>query len=67
MTDGKARTIQVPLRFLGSGTFRADSWLDDESAKHGLKRQESRVANTEELVLPLQPAGGAYARLVPTP
>jgi alpha-glucosidase len=65
MTDGKARAIKAPLRFLPSGQFGAELWRDDEAAKHGVSRREAVVTSADELTLELGAAGGAYVKLVP--
>src|SRR5262249_11098396 len=43
MTDGKARTMRLPLRFLAKGRFEAELWRDDERAKHGMSRRGGLV------------------------
>jgi alpha-glucosidase len=65
MTDGKARTLAVPLGFLGPGRFSAESWVDDAAAEHGLTRRAAGVAAGDTLTLDLPAAGGAYVKLAP--
>ena len=65
MTDGKARTVRVPLGFLGPGRFTAESWRDDTTAKFGLTRRDLNVTDTDSLTLDLHAGGGAYVRIVP--
>jgi alpha-glucosidase len=62
MTDRKARTLKVPLKFLGPGRYSAELWVDDARAKHGLSRRKAAVTAAEELTLDLTAAGGAYVR-----
>jgi alpha-glucosidase len=64
MTDGTARKVRVPLRFLGPGRFAAASWVDDANAKFGLTRREEKVSETDSLTIDLDAGGGAYARIV---
>ena len=64
MTDGTARTVRVPLRFLGPGRFASASWVDDATAKFGLTRREVKVSETDTLTLDLDAGGGAYVRIV---
>ncbi len=66
MTDRKARTLKLPLKFLGPGRFAAELWVDDSAAKQGLSQREASVTADEELTLDLAAAGGAYVRLAPT-
>jgi alpha-glucosidase len=61
-----ARTLKVPLRFLGPGRFTAEVWHDDEAARHGLSRRLALVTAADELTLTLSGAGGGYVRLVPS-
>ncbi len=63
MTDSKPRTLKVPLTFLGSGRFKAELWLDDQAAEHGLSRKAMDLTATDTLELNLEVAGGAYVRL----
>lgn len=65
MTDRKARTLRLPLDFLGLGRFTAELWVDDAAGKHGLARREAVLTAADELTLNLQAAGGAYLRLTP--
>jgi alpha-glucosidase len=65
MTDAKARTLAVPLGFLGPGSFTAESWFDDDTSKHGLSHRLTKVITADKLTLELRAAGGALVRLVP--
>jgi alpha-glucosidase len=66
MTDGKARTVQLSLRFLAKGQFDVELWHDDERAKHGISRRGCLVTAADGLTLDLAAAGGAYVKLVPS-
>ncbi len=65
MTDRKARTVKLPLKFLGPGRYAAELWVDDAKAKHGLVRREATVTAAEELAVDLAPSGGAYLKFTP--
>jgi alpha-glucosidase len=68
MTNWDERTLQVPLSFLGSGSYTAQMYEDAPDAatepKHvALRNQEVTAAST--LTLHLAPGGGAAIRFVP--
>lgn len=63
MTDNNARSLTLPLHFLGPGNFTAEIWTDDSAAKHGMSRREAMLTKADELTIDLGSAGGAYARL----
>jgi alpha-glucosidase len=65
MTDRKGRSLRLPLKFLGSGRFASEVWMDDSSAKHGLSRREVTVTAADELAVDLGAGGGAYLRFSP--
>jgi alpha-glucosidase len=65
MTDRKARTLKLPLTFLGSGRYKAELWVDDGDAKYGLARREKEVTAADELTVEVAPAGGAYLKFTP--
>jgi alpha-glucosidase len=62
MTDRKARSLRVPLGFLGPGRWAAEVWGDDARAKHGLSRRKALVTAADRLRIDLAAAGGAYVR-----
>ena len=62
MTDRKARTLKLPLTFLGPGRYAAEQWVDDARSKYGLSRREATVRATDALTVDLAAAGGAYLR-----
>ncbi|HYN04244.1 MAG TPA: glycoside hydrolase family 97 catalytic domain-containing protein, partial [Vicinamibacteria bacterium] len=68
MTDWTARTVDVPLAFLGPGRWRATLWADGPEAATratDLARSESVLTAADTLHLRLAPGGGAAVRLVP--
>jgi alpha-glucosidase len=62
MTDRKARTLKVPLKFLGPGRYAAELWVDDARAKHGIARKEAAVTAADELTVDLAASGGGYVK-----
>jgi alpha-glucosidase len=68
MTNWSPRDVQVPLSFLGSGTFTAEIYEDGPDAatepKHVTIRKQS-VHGSETLTLHLAPGGGCAIRFIP--
>jgi alpha-glucosidase len=62
MTGRKARTLKLSLKFLGSGRYAAELWVDNAGSKHGVARKEAMVTATDELTVDLAAAGGAYLK-----
>ncbi len=62
MTNWTPRTLAIPLRFLGAGTYTAEAYEDaadaDKNPKHLLLSQKS-VTSADTLTLHLAPGGGA--------
>jgi len=69
MTDRKPREVEVSLRFLGPGRYRAESYADDPEGKHvhRLTRRIEEVGARDALKLRMGPAGGHLTRLAPIP
>jgi alpha-glucosidase len=69
MNGREARSLDVPLGFLGDGRYRAEIYCDtpDENAKQRLVRQTEQVAFKDSLKIRLEPAGGYVAWLTPIP
>ncbi len=65
MTNRNARTLKLPLKFLGPERYVVEMWLDDAGAKYRLSRREVTLVAADELTLDLDAAGGAYVRLAP--
>jgi alpha-glucosidase len=65
MTDAKARTLKLPLKFLGPGRYTAEQWVDDAEVKYGFSHREAAVTAADELAVDLAAAGGAYLRFTP--
>ena len=66
MTDWEGRTVDVPLAFLGDGTWEATIWRDGANAgKVGTdyRRSATEVSAAAPLRLDLAPGGGAAVRL----
>ncbi|QEE29555.1 glycoside hydrolase family 97 protein [Terriglobus albidus] len=65
MTNWQARTLQVPLSFLGNGRYTAQTYEDAQDAatepKH-LNISSRQVSGKEALSLRLAPGGGAAIR-----
>ena len=68
MTNWDPRTLQVPLQFLGSGSYVAEIYEDGPDAatepKHVTIRNEN-VTGHSTMTLHLAPGGGAAIRFVP--
>jgi alpha-glucosidase len=68
ITDWDARELDVPLSFLGSGTYDAEIYSDGPKAATEPKDSvlaKQRVTATTVLKLKLAPGGGSAIRLVP--
>lgn len=70
MTDDAARTLEVPLDFLGEGRFTAHVFADaPEAADYPdrVSEQRSAVTSGDQLTLRMTPAGGYAAIVSPAP
>jgi len=70
VTDENARTVEVPLDFLGDLPFLATSYRDSEDADwltnpYAYEIEEKSVDNTQTLSLYLAPGGGTAIALTP--
>ncbi|GJG85191.1 alpha-glucosidase [Gemmatimonadetes bacterium T265] len=65
MTDGAARAVDVPLRFLGPGPYRADVYGDVPDAPAELQHATRLVTAADVIPAHLAPAGGHAIRLTP--
>ncbi|MGH7227266.1 MAG: glycoside hydrolase family 97 catalytic domain-containing protein, partial [Gemmataceae bacterium] len=67
MNDRRPRAVEVPLRFLGSGRYRAEIFADDpqEEKVQRLVRRTEEVGAQDALKIGLASAGGYLARLTP--
>ncbi len=68
MTDWDARTLEIPLDFLGSGKYEAEIWADDpEAAEHPerLIKQTQTVTAADTLTAVMASGGGQVVRLMP--
>ncbi len=68
MTDWTARSLNIPLTYLGKGRFTAQIWQDAEPKKDNLLAKSSRnVTAQDTLQLDLYSGGGYVMRLTPNP
>ncbi|MEO6809897.1 MAG: glycoside hydrolase family 97 catalytic domain-containing protein, partial [Isosphaeraceae bacterium] len=67
MTDRNARTLTLPLTFLGPGRFAAELWVDDAKAQYGLSKRNASVTTSDELTIDLAGTGGAYLKFALAP
>jgi alpha-glucosidase len=72
ITDEEARTIEIPLDFLGSGTWVAEIWADAPGADWkenplALELREAAVDAGDTLTLELAPGGGQAIRFRRSP
>jgi alpha-glucosidase len=58
ITDEDARTISLPLSFLGSGKWKVQAWADGKTPT-AIDGRVGTVPATSNLILPLAPSGGA--------
>jgi alpha-glucosidase len=56
--DETARTVRVPLRFLGDGHWRVRAWIDGATPTD-VTRRTGEVSAATLLGIPLSPSGGA--------
>lgn len=69
MTNEQARTLRLPLGFLGRGQYRLTEYADGPGADTDPKRltiSERAVRAGETLTIKLAPSGGYAARLAPS-
>jgi alpha-glucosidase len=66
MTNEKAREVNIPLDFLGSGEFRSKVYQDDSSANHKFREtSKADLSANDELKLSLEKSGGAVVQIRP--
>lgn len=68
MVGAQARTLEIPLSFLGQGKYEAEIWADAyEAADYPdrLMKQTCTVTASDTLTAHLAPAGGYIVRLKP--
>jgi alpha-glucosidase len=68
ITDRNGRTLEVPLSFLGNGSFTADIYADAPDAGSQPKKstyEQRRVDGRTVLQLKLAPGGGCAIRITP--
>jgi alpha-glucosidase len=64
MNTEKARSVSLPLRFLGPGGFKAKIWADGGTPTT-LSESDRAVTAADALDLQLAPSGGAAVRISP--
>ena len=64
MTNESARTVRIPLKFLGAGTFNATIWQDG-AGPNDVQKIERRVTSHDVLTVPLAAGGGAAVMIRP--
>ncbi len=64
MTNNDARTIDIPLSFLGKGTYSARQWVDGADA-NSVAESVTTVAAAGHTSLTLKGAGGAVMVMIP--
>jgi alpha-glucosidase len=65
MTNEQARTVTIPLSFLGRGTFKATIWQDG-SGPNDVERTVRTVRRGDKLTIRMSAGGGATAVFEPT-
>jgi alpha-glucosidase len=68
MTDGTARTLEIPLKFLGDGKYRAEIWADAYEADEfpdRLMKSKQEVTSSDTLSARMAPGGAHVVRLMP--
>lgn len=68
MTDGSARQLDIPMRFLGKGRYRAKVYADDLSMPDEPSRvtiQDRSFSSADTIKAALAPAGGHVVVLTP--
>ncbi len=61
MTNQSARTLEVPLDFLGEGKFTAYIWSDADKEPKNLTEQTITVTSCDTLTIKMAPSGGCVA------
>ncbi|MCP4453089.1 MAG: glycoside hydrolase family 97 protein [Planctomycetes bacterium] len=68
MTDWTARSLTLPLTYLGTGRFAAQIWRDAEPNESNLLVRSSRhITARDTLQVDLRSGGGCVIRLTPNP
>lgn len=65
MTNEDARTVTVPLDFLGDSAYDAAIWQDGAEPTAVTRQERANVRSRSTLALRLAPSGGAAVRLAP--
>jgi alpha-glucosidase len=68
MTDGTARSLDIPLEFLSDGKYRATIWADAYEADEypdRVMKSDREVSSQDKLTANMAPGGGHLIHLVP--
>lgn len=65
MSDEQARTLRLPLDFLGPGRWKATLYLDGDAPQRVRVEERELAAGDAPLLLPLAGSGGAAVRFSP--
>jgi alpha-glucosidase len=64
MTAGQRQELELPLTFLGRGTYQADLYLDDPAGgPTTLTRREEKISADGKLSIVMPPSGGFVGRV----
>lgn len=61
----EARTVRLPLAFLGGGRFTATIARDEAAGAAALKMERTTLSSSDVVTFDLRPGGGFVARLTP--
>jgi alpha-glucosidase len=64
MSAGPARTIQVPLSFLGNGSYKASLVRDNKEKADAVVLENKTVQRSDALTIEMTSGGGFLARFV---
>lgn len=62
MNDEQARTVAIPLDFLGGGRWRVASWIDGATPAAVVRKAGTLDTDHRRLIVPLAASGGAALR-----
>ncbi len=68
ITDWSPRTLEVPLDFLGEGTWTVEMWADGDDAgtnAESVAVQKADLTPDQTLTIDMKPGGGFAARIYP--
>jgi alpha-glucosidase len=65
MTNERARSVTIPLSFLGRGTYNATVWQDG-SGPNDVERTVRKIRGSDSLTIKMSGGGGAAATFEPS-